>query len=432
MTDSAGHQQPGSVKIYANKAGFLSLLQRIGMLPSDIMIPREQLAIDLRSSTLYEDDPGAMIDMVVLGTCEVDHYQNYAEPFTSLDRLGPDLLKAWDERPADKKFMLVCGVHNGHTTGWFKHISKWSRRGSFRVMPISDHVVNYFHTMFSTWADSKDPVERLSLYEYIKVDAYYSVSNFTNFPLRPKKYLADVPCSAALQGNYQQGRRDYTRVFEDLSRLLGEDSRGWGYRWNTEETKYVADPAAPHPPFVLHLVGGGKIIIPKELQDVVVKDTDLDTVPFYELIQSVDVVVPAFSEHGGYLVRQASSTIHTAVMNHVPLLVTRAMLEAYPYLTPDGTILRPFALSEMEVIGLFRGAKVTAQATVAELSKGGSRPPLRFNDVSTTPGMSPRLAEDVQRMLSLGWKRSDESFERLTREIWEKNENFVGRLLRDL
>ncbi|KAG9041006.1 hypothetical protein FS837_012849 [Tulasnella sp. UAMH 9824] len=405
--------QPTSVKIYAGEPGFLTLLKKIGMLPMDIMRPRDQLSKDIRSATLYEDDVGAMIDLVVLGTCELD-----------LERFGPDLLKAWDERPHDKKFMLVCGVHNGQTTGWFKHISEWSRRGSFRVMPISDHVVTYFHTMFNSWADSKDPAKRLSLYEYIKVDAYYSVSDFTNFPLRPKTYLADVPCSAALQGNYEQGRRDYERVFADLSRLLREDARAWGYTWSFDQRKYIADATAPNPPFVLHLIGKGKMTVPAELQDVVVMDIALETVPFYELFQSMDIVVPAFSEGGGYLTRQASSTVHTAVMNNVPLLVTRAILESYPYLTSEGTILRPFALSEMEAIGLFRGAKVTAQAA-------GSDGPLDLADLSA-PAASTHLADDVKRMLSQGWKRSDSGFDKLKQQIWKTNEDFVGRLLRDL
>lgn len=118
-------------------------------------------------------------------------------------------------------------------------------------------------------------------------------------------------------------------------------------------------------------------------------------------------------------------------MNHVPLLLTRDMLEVYPYLTSEGTILRPFVLSEMEAIGFFRGAKVTVQVAVTEFSESDSTPSLRFSNLSATE-MSPKLVEDMKSMLNKGWKRSDEGFERLTRDIREKNENFVGRLLREL
>ncbi|KAG8898938.1 hypothetical protein FRC01_010717 [Tulasnella sp. 417] len=115
-------------------------------------------------------------------------------------------------------------------------------------------------------------------------------------------------------------------------------------------------------------------------------------------------------------------------MNNVPLLATRAILEAYPYLTAEATILRPFALSEMETIGLFRGAKVTAQAVGAS---SGTGKPLNLDDLSS-PDASLKLAGDVKRMLSQGWKRSNPVFEKLKQEIWKKNENFVGRLLRAL
>ncbi|KIO18160.1 hypothetical protein M407DRAFT_32160 [Tulasnella calospora MUT 4182] len=137
----------------------------------------------------------------------------------------------------------------------------------------------------------------------------------------------------------------------------------------------------------------------------------------------MDIVVPAFSDGG-----RSCSTVHTAVMNNVPRLATRAILESYPYLTSEGTILCPFALSEMKAIGLFRGAKVTAQA--AGVSSGSSGP-LGLDDLPA-PDPSVQLADDVKRMLNPQWKRSDQGFDDLKREIWKQNEDFVGRLLRDL
>lgn len=99
-----------------------------------------------------------------------------------------------------------------------------------------------------------------------------------------------------LQGNYQHGVGDYKRILDDLERLLQgttsrwnkravylvantfgipEDARGWGYKWSAQERKYVADQTAPRPPFVLHLVHRGQITIPTELQNVIIKHTDL-------------------------------------------------------------------------------------------------------------------------------------------------------------
>lgn len=72
MATSAARQLPASLKIYASKGSIVSLLQRVGIFPFGSMRPSEQLAKDICSSTLYKDDPGAMIDLIVLGTCGVD------------------------------------------------------------------------------------------------------------------------------------------------------------------------------------------------------------------------------------------------------------------------------------------------------------------------------------------------------------------------
>lgn len=93
-------------------------------------------------------------------------------------------------------------------------------------------------------------------------------------------------------------------------------------------------------------------------------------------------------------------------------------------------IIRPPAISEMEAIGLLRGAKVTQQ--VAELPQEKSQPPDFFNDLSEALEGSPELIEDVKRMLSQGWRRNDESFTELQREIQRQNENVVGRILQGL
>ncbi|KIO16683.1 hypothetical protein M407DRAFT_33668 [Tulasnella calospora MUT 4182] len=355
MTKYAAERLPTSLKIYSMRSG-----HQFGTLPRDIIRPSDQLARDIRSATLYEDDAGAMIDLVILGSCEAD-----------LERFGPDLLKAWDERPHNKKFMLTCGVHNDQTTDWFKYIPEWSRCGSLRVIPMSNHIIDYFHSMFKTFADQTGvEAQHQSPYKYIKTD---------------------VPCSAVLQDDYQQERMNYERIFHDLTRLLREDSQGWGYSWSAQERKYVADNASLQPPFVFHLIGAGEISVPSELQGVVVKNAGLDT-SFYELSQSIDLVVPAFLNRECRR-RQASSAVYSAAMSHIPLLTTQDLLKCYPHLTSEGVILRPSTISEMEAIGLFRGAKVNG-AQITEVSKEGRQSPIRFNDHSVGLDVSSELAED--------------------------------------
>ncbi|KAG9030696.1 hypothetical protein FS837_003211 [Tulasnella sp. UAMH 9824] len=430
-TKLAADQLPTSLKIYSSEPRFPFFLRTIGVpsedsmhpvdqfgtLPSDSARLRDQLARDIRSTSLFADDVGAMIDVVVLGSCEVD-----------LKSFGSDLLEAWNERPHDKKFILACGVPNDYNTDSFEYISEWSQRDSLRVIPMANHFVDYFHPTLDTRADAKGLLQSPSLDKHVDIETFSSVSEFIDFPPRPKTYLDHVPCSAVLQGNYHQGGKNFERIFRDLKRLLQEDSRGWGYKWSAQERKYVVDAASPHPPFVLHLIGGDVMNIPSELQDVFVRDAGLGRTPFYELFEPIDIVVPVAAD-GGYSTRQAASAVHTAIMTHVSLLTTRALLECCPYLNSESMIIRPPAISEMEAIGLLRGAKVTAQG--AELSEEKSQPPVRFNDLSEAIDGPPELIEDVKRMVSQGWRRGDENLTALQREIRRQNENVVSRILQD-
>ncbi|KAG9040834.1 hypothetical protein FS837_013044 [Tulasnella sp. UAMH 9824] len=138
-----------------------------------------------------------------------------------------------------------------------------------------------------------------------------------------------------------------------------EDSRGWAYCWSDTERKYLPDASAPHPPFVLHLLGWSRqsLYIPQELERVVVKDVDFNMSDFYTLVQSMDIMIPGFSPDGDYLTRQGTSTVHTALENRISILATRAMLDAYPHIAGVPSIVRPASLSEMEAIGYFEARR---------------------------------------------------------------------------
>lgn len=59
-------------------------------------------------------------------------------------RWSDDLLAIYDARPADKKFELVCIVHNVHDVRWQSNIREWARRGAIRLLPIASQ---YVHTL---------------------------------------------------------------------------------------------------------------------------------------------------------------------------------------------------------------------------------------------------------------------------------------------
>lgn len=91
---------------------------------------------------------------------------------------------------------------------------------------------------------------------------------------------------------------------------IPEDARVWGYlplTENSDNAFYQPDPDSPFDPLVLHIIGTGKLNIPHSLRDIVRIHQDLDYSSYYELMQSIDVCLPAFSEDScGHFSRQLS------------------------------------------------------------------------------------------------------------------------------
>lgn len=124
---------------------------------------------------------------------------------------------------------------------------------------------------------------------------------------------------AVIQGNFQRDRRDYDNIFSDLTEALqskseikkkiavsGDTSRNrsddilenaeaWGYQApaGQEEPFEPIHDEESHA-FTLHLIGEGQLDIPRELSNVVVIHRGLSYLDYYALMQSMDIVVPAF------------------------------------------------------------------------------------------------------------------------------------------
>lgn len=82
-----------------------------------------------------------------------------------------------------------------------------------------------------------------------------------------------------------------------------DDPRSWGYlplgtskdAVYEPDSKATSDTSIPDP-FILHLAGRGGIDIPHTLRDVVRVHRDLDYEEFYDLMHTMDLVLPAFSD----------------------------------------------------------------------------------------------------------------------------------------
>lgn len=65
---------PSSVHVYDEETEFVSLMKRLGQLPENVLRSPEKgrFVADVRSTTLFPDDLGAMIDLIFLVTCEIE------------------------------------------------------------------------------------------------------------------------------------------------------------------------------------------------------------------------------------------------------------------------------------------------------------------------------------------------------------------------
>ncbi|KZT33058.1 hypothetical protein SISSUDRAFT_1054673 [Sistotremastrum suecicum HHB10207 ss-3] len=257
--------------------------------------------------------------------------------------------------------------------------------------------------------------------------------------------LATMPW-LVIQGNFQQGRRDYKTFFAHLERSMTADASAWGY------TKTL--PWQPVPslhPLVVHLMGNGdekKLEIPKSLMDTgMVKIwKNLRYGDFYEKIAGVDVVVPAFNPGGGYYTDQASSTVVIAVECNTPVLVSNRVLAAYTYLDPSLTIIRPSALNEVDALKILRTntlpssnwSSINAPPSAWTLPATAALPSAGNQEVKDSGIWSaeipPRerakeLWTEIDALWHGGWRRDERAMERAKRGIWKVGEEFAKRLL---
>ena len=105
---------------------------------------------------------------------------------------------------------------------------------------------------------------------------------------------------------------------------MAVDPESWGYsRLEVDggDSTFIPLPdITPNhpPPFQLHLVGLGYIVVPPELQSVVILHNGLDYTEYYALMSGMDVCVPAFARDSDTnYVSQASSTVAMCMENNV-------------------------------------------------------------------------------------------------------------------
>lgn len=131
-------QVPGSqLRVFAQPFyyGFQSIVDDFDLYHGEQRSPEELLEYARSNPTL---------DMIVLGTCEIEYVQLFHVVWlllsapSSLPQLHSELLAEWDSRSTAEKFQLVCIVHNVIDLRWQDRIQEWSRRGALRLLPLGE------------------------------------------------------------------------------------------------------------------------------------------------------------------------------------------------------------------------------------------------------------------------------------------------------
>ncbi|KAG6819487.1 hypothetical protein H0H93_011344 [Arthromyces matolae] len=402
LTQAMNTTSSGSVEVYAQVPfafDFQQIVDDLGLYHNGYR-PTSDLIPALR------DGGENSIDLVILGTCEIDLRIDWAK----------DLLSIWDERPQDHKFNLVCLVHNAKDTAWQDAITDWSRRGAIRIIAISEHVADYFRESFNVLADSTDPAIRSAGYENIPVDVHVPILPLRGLPEHPTR---EPLSKAVIQGSFNMDRRDYTQIFRELVESLHEDPAAWGYKPLGGHESFMADTDLPTPPFQLFALGSGNLEVPIELKNLVQVKTDLTYQEFYDIMKDMEICVPAFAGSGYYRIH-ASSTFAMAVQCNVPILVTRRTRESYAYADDDRAVVtRPAAMREIQSLKALRTGD-------ASFFLNAPMP-----HTNTHMGSNQNLNDAVESMMNRGWRRTKREMEDFKVGIWKRNGDLAYRLIHD-
>lgn len=215
---------------------------------------------------------------------------------------------------------------------------------------------------------------------------------------KPSGGKARKPAKVGIQGNIENGRRDYSRVFTALDKAIRLDPRAWGYELlrDTQELSSsdgdatstgagrlypLRTPGAPEP-FELHLLGKVEHlpVVPALLRDVVFIHEGLPYTDFYALLASMvrpplprsspfspsetdsrrpslldsqDLLLPAFG-HKGYLEHMASSSIPAALIARIPVLAAPQLTQAYTYVSGPALARHPNSMETVEALRRLR------------------------------------------------------------------------------
>ncbi|KIM89558.1 hypothetical protein PILCRDRAFT_190842 [Piloderma croceum F 1598] len=319
--------------------------------------------------------------------------------------------------------------HHAEDIQWHDNLVEWVRTGSIRILTISEHVGHRLDRNFRALAESNNETMNSAGYEYIKKDIYIPILDLPQKRNHTSRTLSNV----AIQGSFRFDRRDYWGVYADLLASLKEHPQAWGYSpLIAPDSAYQIDETAPLQPFQLHLIGNADDPqVPFALSNVVRVHRDLEYDDFYSLIQSMDMVLPAFGsleclyfpfffQVDHFLIlplsadydAKASFTMAISLECNVPILVNQWMRQTYSFIDDRVTVTRPQAVREIFAVKALRTGQWSPQLVVDNQVKN--------------------VMMAMDKMIERGWIRSADQFTIFKDEIWARNAEVVRRILSDV
>lgn len=246
----------------------------------------------LRPYTL-EADSTSIPDSIILATCEHDVYT-------------VDTALHYYYQNGPKTQNLICVMH--HVDGFKaveERVRRWARAGRLRFMTLSTHTTKALREE----TRKCDP----TLYDKVPIDTFP--------PVFPAPLSLNPPPSdriaIAIQGNFEDTRRDYLQTLLDFERMIDE----------------LPAPIVSRLQFIL--AGHGKQVgVPAKVLPYVSVNFSLDYIPYYNLLHEAFALIPSFADEG-YYSSKASSSIPASFIANTPILGSRRLLESYGYLSGE-------------------------------------------------------------------------------------------------
>lgn len=298
--------------------GLYQLYSRWGM--SEIMenftlshppLPKDKGMDGFKKAPANETSPGTSPDVVVISTCELD-----------MLHMKPRLDMLLEER----RTYLFCVIHHAdrwNTLELKQAVIPWLKAGLLDFVALSAHTARYLEIQgMNDW--------NIKIAKPVIYAPVFPVS----FP--PVVAKAESENAFALQGNYEESRRDFSTVFSHLQSLI-----------NASTSLDIEDQAN----VTLRLLGSGKRPkVPQNLSNRVFFEENLSYKEYYSVLSHTFTLLPAFADDG-YLKFKASSTVPASLLAGTPLVATKEILAAYTYLSEDAAYLQNDGETELEVVG---------------------------------------------------------------------------------